>query len=492
MESASKMRKKKAIKRASLAPLWVCCILSTFCLVPTSLAQQPPAPSAVVDTESEHGINGETETDTMDSQERSLSWLFPGRAPTATHIELKTHMTEKKMYTKWKQKWKMKNSEHMYTKWKKKFHLWSNPAPPEPLSDDYYYDSQDDYQDDQDSQYSSFSYGGMYSKGYAAAKGNVLAEGYGGAKGNAGANGNGGNMYWSHHYGQMKWHPPPRRKWRGKWNKEKYGPPQHKPPSFFPMFSPPRPPVPRPPFPPPFPTPTPPFPSPVPPFPSPPPQTFLVDFSTASLLNPSVYLAVAQVGTQIIVDLTLPLQQGQTVQVYLVENRDVGMGSVCPPAGGLNILIAPGQTFVSVGLTNNDSIVAVCVDNVVVGLSYFPFETSVSINGGIGHPYAPVCTHFELWSRKKSKFDSSTSFTFIRPVSGLLYGGCRLFGRQCGESFAILHRIWTRSRPSRSRNSHYVRKQSRWTPQTTAFCGCILCVSAWTASSRGKHLSSSR
>ena len=110
-----------------------------------------------------------------------------------------------------------------------------------------------------------------------------------------------------------------------------------------------------------------------------------------------MYLAVAEVDTRVLVDVTLPRPQpgGVSPEIYIVENRDVGRGSVCPPATGRELLIAPGQVFVSTGLTDNtDSVLAVCIDSIVVALSYFAFETSDSISGGSSDPNAAVSIHY--------------------------------------------------------------------------------------------------
>ena len=134
--------------------------------------------------------------------------------------------------------------------------------------------------------------------------------------------------------------------------------------------------------PPPRPTRPPPRPTRRPPYRKPTPSPEIsTDFSLATVDNPLVLFALAETGTEVVVDLSLP-NNNRVDELYIVRDENVVPGSNCPPVGGSLVPINRQRRTASVPLNGIDSVVALCVGGVVVAQSYYVFEAQADVGGG--------------------------------------------------------------------------------------------------------------
>ena len=103
----------------------------------------------------------------------------------------------------------------------------------------------------------------------------------------------------------------------------------------------------------------------------------LVDFSAAADdTEPLVFFHLAAEETNVTVDVILPPDEStNSSDLYVVLQRDVLPGSSCPPVDGTFV---GGNGTDSIFLTNSvDTVVVLCINEVVVAQSYFLFEEFV-------------------------------------------------------------------------------------------------------------------
>ena len=112
----------------------------------------------------------------------------------------------------------------------------------------------------------------------------------------------------------------------------------------------------------------------------PPPVAFSTDLSNASADNFVQRFSIVQEGAQAVVDLDLPGGSDLSEDVYVLHKRSIEIGSTCPSTGGSHIPTREGQTLVSVFL-HTDSVVILCIDEVVVGQASYIFEDFSAAGG---------------------------------------------------------------------------------------------------------------
>ena len=110
-------------------------------------------------------------------------------------------------------------------------------------------------------------------------------------------------------------------------------------------------------------------------------QEITTDFSSATTGTPLLLFALAEEGTEVVVNLSLP-KNNRMKELYIVRDEDVLPGSFCPPTGGSLIFINRRRTTVSISLDGKSSIVALCIDKIVVAQSYYVFEAPAIIGEG--------------------------------------------------------------------------------------------------------------
>ena len=124
------------------------------------------------------------------------------------------------------------------------------------------------------------------------------------------------------------------------------------------------------------------------PAPTPPPLPTVqvsTDFSTATAQDPQLLAALAEPGSEFVVDVSLPSGDSSR-RLYLLETTSADIGDACPPSGGSLISTPSSSDSVDLSFVGSDKELVLCRNDEVVGLSYFLFEDFSDVGGNLVDP----------------------------------------------------------------------------------------------------------